>query len=104
MIIPTHLNFLSIIPLAVGVLILFYNKTAGVGWADFMGKRFAEYYGSTSPFTKSQERMRAWGFYRFQVIFFGIMMVLMAWVISFGPIYTGEAAEQIRQEGLLRVN
>lgn len=93
MVIPTHIHWVSIIPLAIGLAILFYNKAASTWWGDFAGKRFAEYYGPKSYFFETQQAMRAWGFYRAQVVFFGFWMVLMAWVISYGPVCIGSAAE-----------
>jgi hypothetical protein len=89
-IIPVHLNILSIVPLLAGVAVLCYFKPLSRQVARIFRQEWKRTYGE--PFPREHERFFTSRFVPLCVILAGVWLLLGAWVISLGPISTGSAA------------
>lgn len=85
---------LSIILAVTGLVLLAKNKSASVWLRGFFSRRFKE-SGGTDTFLGSVDPNKSINAftYRIVVIFSGLFFLIMAFVATFGPIYTGSASQ-----------
>jgi len=94
-VIPVHLNVVSITPLLAGVVVLAYNKSFADKFRRLYGRRWKEYLDGY--FLSAHKLFRKWGVYRFAVVFFGLWLLLN----FIRPAYIGEPAWEMQHYGRL---
>jgi hypothetical protein len=82
---------ISIPVFCLGLYVIWHNKKYGHMLRDFDLKRFKTF--AEGSFFDGINTLSKYGYHRFIIVFLGLMVIILGWIIAVGTVYVGDAAQ-----------